>query len=97
LSLSLPRLKDMAQIRYLFSTIGVGMLLALLTGTLENAAVLAFSFDTRITTIGIASAITSGSALVVIVFGMVFDRERLASNQLCGIAIFMVGLVLLAV
>jgi len=27
----------------------------------------------------------------------VFDRERLASNQLCGIAIFMVGLVLLAV
>lgn len=49
------------------------------------------------TTIGIASAITSGYVLVVIVFGMLIYRERLASNQLCGTAIFMVGLVLLAV
>ena len=96
LSLSLPRLGDIAQIRYPFSKFGSGILLAILTGTLENAAVLTFSFDARITTIGIASAITSCYALVVIVFGMLIYRERLARNQLCGIAIFMVGLVLLA-
>jgi drug/metabolite transporter (DMT)-like permease len=59
--------------------------------------VLTFSFDTRITTIGIASVITSGYALVVMVFGLLIYRERLARNQLCGIALFMVGLVLLAV
>lgn len=49
------------------------------------------------TTIGIASAITSGYVLVVIVFGMLIYRERLARTPLCGIAIFMIGLVLLAV
>jgi drug/metabolite transporter (DMT)-like permease len=97
LSLALPSLEDIAHIQYPFSKLGLALLLAMLAGTLENAAVLTFSFDTRITTIGIASAITSGYALVVIVFGMLAYRERLASNQLCGIAIFMVGLVLLTV
>ena len=97
LSLSLPGLENIAQVRYPLSKFGAGLLLALLAGTLENAAVLTFSFDTRITTIGIASAITSGYALVVILFGILTCRERLARNQLCGIAIFMVGLVLLAV
>ncbi len=97
LSLSLPSLEAIAHLRYSFSKPGFGVLLAILAGTLENAAVLTFSFDTRITTIGIASAITSGYALVVIVFGMLTYRERLAKNQLCGLVIFMVGLVLLAV
>jgi len=97
LSLSLPSLEDIAHIRYPLSKLGFGVLLAILAGTLENVAVLTFSFDTRITTIGIASAITSGYALVVILFGMLTYRERLDRNQLCGIAIFMVGLVLLAV
>ena len=97
LSLSLPSLEDIAKVRYPLSKLGLGILLAILAGTLENAAVLTFSFDTRVTTIGIASAITSGYALVVIVFGMLTYHERLARTQLCGIAIFMVGLVLLAV
>ena len=97
LSLSLPSLEDIAHLRSPLSKLGFGVLLAILAGTLENVAVLTFSYDTRITSIGIASAITSGYAIVVIVFGMLTYRERLASNQLCGIAIFMVGLVLLAV
>jgi len=97
LSLTLPSLEDIAKVRYPISKLGLGILLAILAGTLENAAVLTFSFDTGLTTIGIASAITSGYALVVILFGMLTYRERLARNQLCGIAIFMVGLVLLAV
>lgn len=97
LSLALPSLEEIAHIQYPFSKLGLALLLAMVAGMLENAATLTFSFDTRITTIGIASAITSGYALVVIVFGMLAYRERLASNQLCGIAIFMVGLVLLTV
>ncbi len=42
------------------------------------------------------SAIASSYALVVMLFGMLVYRERLAKNQLLGIAMFMVGLVLLA-
>jgi drug/metabolite transporter (DMT)-like permease len=97
LSLSLPSLEDIAQVQHPFSKLGLALLLAMLAGTLENAAALTFSIDTSITTIGFASAITSAYALVVILFGMLTYRERLAWNQLCGIAIFMVGLVLLAV
>lgn len=97
LSLSLPSLEDIAHVRYPLSKLGFGVLLAILVGTLEIVAALTFSFDTRITTLGIASAITSGYALVVILFGMLAYREKLARNQLCGIAIFMVGLILLAV
>ena len=48
LSLSLPGLKDIAQVRYPLSKLGLGILLAILAGTLENAAVLTFSFDTHL-------------------------------------------------
>jgi drug/metabolite transporter (DMT)-like permease len=96
LSLSLPSLEDIAHVRYPFSKLGLGVLLALIAGTLENAAVLTFSFDTRIATTGVTSAIASSYALVVMVFGMIMYRERLAKNQLFGIAMFMIGLVLLA-
>ena len=51
----------------------------------------------RIATTGIASAITSSYALVVMLFGMIVYRERPANNQLFGIAVFTVGLILLAV
>jgi drug/metabolite transporter (DMT)-like permease len=51
----------------------------------------------RIATTGIASAIASSYALVVMLFGMIVYRERPANNQLFGIAVFMVGLILLAV
>ena len=96
LSLSLPSLEDIAHVRYPLSTLGLGVLLALIAGMLENAAVLTFSFDTRIATTGVTSAIASSSALVVMIFGMIVYRERLAKNQLFGIAMFMIGLILLA-
>lgn len=97
LSLSLPSLEEIAHLRYPFSKLGVGILLAVIAGTLENAAVLTFSLDTRIATTGITSAIASSYALVVMLFGMIVYRERLAKNQLFGIALFMIGLALLAV
>lgn len=97
LSLSLPSLEDIAHVRYPLSKLGLGILLAILAGTLENAAVLTFSIDTRIATTGITSVLASSSALIVMLFGMMTYREKLARNQLFGIAIFMVGLVLLAV
>jgi drug/metabolite transporter (DMT)-like permease len=96
LSLSLPSLKEIAHVRYPISKLGLGVLLAFIAGILENAAVLTFSLDTRIATTGITSAIASSYALVVMLFGMMVYRERLAKNQLFGIAIFMIGLVLLA-
>ena len=55
----------------------------------------AFSLDTRIATTGIASAIASSYALVVVLFGVMVYCERLATNQLFGIAVFMIGLFLL--
>lgn len=96
LSLSLPCLEEIAHLRHPFSKLGAGILLAVIAGLLENAAVLTFSFDTRIVTTGITSAIASSYALVVMVFGMIVYRERLAKNQLFGIALFMLGLALLA-
>lgn len=96
LSLALPSLQDMAHVWKPFSTIGLGILLALLAGMTENAAVLTFSFDTRIASTGITSAIASSYALVVMMFGMIVYRERLAKNQLFGVIMFMSGLILLA-
>jgi drug/metabolite transporter (DMT)-like permease len=96
LSLSLPSLEEFSHIRSPFSTLGLGILLALLAGMVECVAVLAFSIDTRIATTGIASAITSSYALVVMLFGLIVYRERLATNQLFGIGVFMVGLILLS-
>ena len=97
LSLSLPSLEDISYIRSPFSTLGLGILLALLAGTVESVAILTFSFDTRIATTGITSAIASSYALVTLLFGLIVYRERLAKNQLFGIAVFMIGLILLAV
>ena len=97
LSLSLPNLEDISYIRSPFSTLGLGILLALLAGTVESVAILTFSFDTRIATTGITSAIASSYALVTLLFGLIVYRERLAKNQLFGIAVFMTGLILLAV
>ena len=96
LSLSLPSLKDIAHIRKPLSKIGLGILLALLVGVIENAAVLTFSLDTRIATTGITSAIAASYALVVMVFGMIVYRERPAKNQLLGIVLFMISLFFLA-
>jgi len=97
LSLSLPSLEEISYIRSPFSTLGFGILLALLAGTIESLAILTFSFDTRIATTGITSAIASSYALVTLLFGLIVYRERLAANQLFGIGVFMVGLILLAV
>jgi drug/metabolite transporter (DMT)-like permease len=94
--LSLHRLTAIAHMGKPFSPVATGLLLAAIAGIIENAALLTFSFDTRVATTGITSAIASSYALVVMVFGIVVCNERLARNQLMGIGIFMVGLILLA-
>jgi drug/metabolite transporter (DMT)-like permease len=97
LSLSLPSLEDLSHLRMpLASTLGLGVLLAIIAGVAENAAVLCFSLDTQIATTGIASVIAAGYSLIVILFGMVVYRERLTRNQIVGISVFMSGLILLA-
>jgi drug/metabolite transporter (DMT)-like permease len=97
LSLSLPSLEDLSQLRIpLTSVLGLGVLLAIVAGVAENAAVLGFSLDTLIATTGIASAITSSYSLIVILFGIIVYSERLTRNQVVGICVFMAGLVLLA-
>jgi len=96
LSLLLPSLEDIAQVWNPFSKMGSGILLALLAGMIESTAILTFSLDTRIATTGITSAISSSYALVVMMFGMIVYRERLAKNQLFGIVIFMISLFVLA-
>ncbi len=93
---SLARLAAMARAWVLFPPVAAGLLLAITAGIIENAAVLIFSFDTRIATTGITSAIASSYALVVMLFGMVVYRERLTRNQLMGIGMFTTGLILLA-
>ena len=96
-SLSISPLASRVTSRSPFSTLGFGILLALLAGTIESLAILTFSFDTRIVTTGITSAIASSYALVTLLFGLIVYRERLAANQLFGIGVFMVGLILLAI
>ena len=96
LSLPLPSIKDMADVWKLLSKIVSGILLALIVGMVESAAILTFSLDTRITTTGIAAAIASSYTLVVMIFGMIVYRERLAKNQLFGIVMFMMCLFSLA-
>lgn len=94
--LSLPNLKDIAHIRNPRSRIGSGIFLALLTGILENGAALVFSFDTRIATTGIASAIASSYSLIIMIFGILVYRERIAKNQLLGLGMVMISLFLLS-
>ena len=93
---SLPSLSELVHLRQPLSRIGSGIFLALLAGILENVAALVFSFDTRVATTGIASAIASSYSLVVMVFGILAYRERLAKNQLVGLGMVMVSLFLLA-
>lgn len=94
--LSLANLDAIVHMWKLFSPVAAGLFLAVTAGIIENAAVLTFSFDTRIATTGITSAIASSYALVVMMFGMVVCHERLTKNQLMGISMFTTGLILLA-
>ena len=96
LNLSFPSLEDIAHLRHPLSKIGLGVLLALIVGIMEGAAILTFSFDTHIATTGITSTIASSYALVIMIFGMIVYRERLTKNQLFGIVVFMITLFLLA-
>jgi hypothetical protein len=98
LSLSLPSLEELSHLRKpLASMLGMGVLLAIIAGIAENAAVLCFSMDTQVATTGIASAIASGYSLIVILFGLGVYHERLTRNQIGGIIMFMSGLILLAI
>ncbi|HEY6542988.1 MAG TPA: EamA family transporter [Ktedonobacteraceae bacterium] len=95
-SQSLANLATIARVGKPFSPVVAGLFLAVTAGIIENAAVLTFSFDTRIATTGITSAIASSYALVVMMFGIVVCHERLTKNQLMGIGVFTTGLILLA-
>jgi uncharacterized membrane protein len=68
-----------------------------LAGLLENIAVLIFSLDTRITTIGFTSAIASSYSLVGVLFGVTFYHEHPERIQICGIVLCILGIFLLAV
>jgi drug/metabolite transporter (DMT)-like permease len=97
LSLTLPSLAELSHLRKpLTSTFGLAVLLAIVAGIVENTATFGFSLDTQIATTGIASVITSGYALIVILYGIVMYHERLTRNQIVGIALFTFGLIFLA-
>ena len=97
LSLSLPSLEEIKRTSARLSPrSALAFSLRSWRGTIESLAILTFSFDTRIATTGITSAIASSYALVTLLFGLIVYRERLAANQLFGIGV-MVGLILLAV
>jgi drug/metabolite transporter (DMT)-like permease len=70
--------------------------LTVLSGILENIAILIFSFDTRVTTIGFTSAIASSYSLIGTLFGVLFYQERLEKVQLYGIVLCISGIFLLA-
>jgi drug/metabolite transporter (DMT)-like permease len=72
-----------------------GLLLAILAGIVENAAVLLFSADTRIATTGVSAAIASNYAVVAALVGFFAFRERLVANQVFGIGLVLGGLSLL--
>ncbi|HEY0753395.1 MAG TPA: DMT family transporter [Ktedonobacteraceae bacterium] len=74
---------------------GLGIGFALLVGIIESAAILVFSLDTQLVTTGVTAAIASSYGLFVLLFGVLFYRERLALNQFLGIALFMFSIVLL--
>lgn len=73
-----------------------GIRFALLVGVIESVAILIFSFDTRLVTTGVTSALAASYGLVVLLFGMLAYRERLVLNQFLGIALFMLSIILLA-
>lgn len=79
----------------LYRCVDAGLLFAGAAGLAENAAVLGFSLATRLTTTGVTSAIASGYALVVMLYGLLACHERLTRNQVSGLALFMGSLILL--
>lgn len=81
---------------HFYTRVDSRLLLACAAGLAENAAVLGFSLATRLASTGLTSAIASGYALVVMLYGLLIYRERLSRNQLSGIALFMSSLILLA-
>jgi len=69
-----------------------GLLLAIIAGILESAAVSAFGLATQITPPGVIATIASYYALVAVLFGVFVFRERLVANQLFGIGLLMCAL-----
>ncbi|HET8844486.1 MAG TPA: DMT family transporter [Ktedonobacteraceae bacterium] len=95
-SLPIPVLKNSVTLKPPSPDISLGVLLALLVGVIEDAAILTFSFATRIATTGVTSAIASSYGLFVMLFGLLVYREKPGWLQLLGVAIFMISLFLLA-
>jgi drug/metabolite transporter (DMT)-like permease len=74
---------------------GVG--LAVAVGLLETAGLLIYSFDTQLASTGIASAISSAWGIIPLLAGITIFRERPALYQVCGVALVLLGLFLLAI
>lgn len=72
-----------------------GMAMAIIAGLAENVGALCYSFDTVMTTTGIAAVIASGYSLFVMALGLGIGHERLKGCQLGGISLFLSGILLL--
>lgn len=74
---------------------GIG--LAMLVGLLEMTGLLIYSLDTQLASTSLAAALSSSWGIIPLFAGIVFFRERLPMQQLCGIVLVVGGLFLLAV
>jgi drug/metabolite transporter (DMT)-like permease len=77
------------------SAVGTG--LAVVVGILETVGLLLYSFDTQLTSTGLAAAISSSWGIIPLLAGITIFRERPTSYQLFGVLIVLVGLFLLSI
>ena len=71
--------------------------LAVIVGTLETAGLLIYSFDTRLASTGLASAISSSWGIIPLLAGITIFRERPVLYQIFGVLLVLAGLFLLAI
>jgi len=74
---------------------GIG--LAIIVGALETAGLLIYSFDTRLASTGLASAISSSWGIIPLLVGITIFRERPVLYQIFGVLLVLAGLFLLAI
>lgn len=69
---------------------------AVAVGIVDTVGFVAYSVDTQIAPTAIAAAISSTYTLIPVMFGMLVFKERLATNQLIGVGLVVIGIILLA-
>ncbi len=70
-------------------------LVTFVAGTLDTGGQFLYSFDTQVAATGIAAAVGSCFVLLPLFYGAFILRERLAIHQVIGIALVVVGLIVL--